>query len=99
LDDRVPVLAVPGEDEAYTDVQLMRFAQALDAMRSAGADPGLVHVAATGGLLAGAGAFGDAVRPGLGLYGMVPGWASDRDDGLRPILRVTRFFQIVAAKP
>jgi alanine racemase len=79
-------LAVPGEDEAHTDVQLMRFAQALDAMRSAGADPGLVHVAATGGLLAGAGAFGDAVRPGLGLYGMVPGWAGDRDDGLRPIL-------------
>jgi len=79
-------LAVPGEDEAHTDVQLMRFARALDAMRSAGADPGMVHVAATGGLLAGAGAFGDAVRPGLGLYGMVPGWAGDRDDGLRPIL-------------
>ena len=79
-------LAVPGEDEAYTDVQLVRFAQALDAMRSAGADPGLVHVAATGGLLAGAGAFGDAVRPGLGLYGMAPGWAGDRDDGLLPIL-------------
>ena len=79
-------LAVPGEDEAHTDVQLLRFAQALDAMRSAGADPGLVHVAATGGLLAGVGAFGDAVRPGLGLYGMVPPWAADRDDGLRPIL-------------
>ncbi|MEO8251596.1 MAG: alanine racemase [Chloroflexota bacterium] len=79
-------LAIPGEDDAYTEVQLLRLAQALDAMRSAGADPGLVHVAATGGLLAGAGAFGDAVRPGLGLYGLIPGWASDRDDGLRPIL-------------
>ncbi len=79
-------LAVPGEDEAYTDVQLLRLAQAIDAMRSAGVDPGLVHVAATGGLLAGAASFGDAIRPGLGLYGMVPGWARDRDDGLRPIL-------------
>ena len=69
-------LAVPGEDEAYTDVQLLRLAQALDAMRSAGADPGLVHVAATGGMLAGNGAFADAIRPGLGLYGMVPGWAA-----------------------
>ena len=33
-------LAVPGEDEAYTDVQLVRLAQTLDAMRSAGVDPG-----------------------------------------------------------
>ena len=37
-------LAVPGEDEAYTEVQLLRLAQTLDAMRSAGVDPGLVHV-------------------------------------------------------
>jgi alanine racemase len=79
-------LAVPGEDDAYTDVQLMRLAQALDAMRSAGVDPGLVHVAATGGLLSGASALGDAVRPGLGLYGMRPAWAADREAGLRPIL-------------
>jgi len=79
-------LAVPGEDEAYTDVQLLRLAQALDAMRSAGADPGIVHLAATGGVVAGAGTFGDAIRPGLGLYGMVPGWAGDRELGLQPVL-------------
>ena len=78
-------LAVP-EDDAYTDVQLLRLAQALDAMRSAGIDPGLVHVSSTGGLLAGVGGFADAVRPGLGLYGMLPDWAADRDPGLRPIL-------------
>jgi alanine racemase len=34
-------LAVPGEDDAYTEVQLLRLAQSLDAMRSAGVDPGL----------------------------------------------------------
>jgi alanine racemase len=79
-------LAVPGEDEAYTDVQLLRLAQAIDAMRSAGADPGLVHVAATGGILAGAGTFGDAIRPGLGLYGMAPAWARDRAVPLMPVL-------------
>jgi alanine racemase len=79
-------LAVPGEDEAYTDVQLLRLAQALDAMRSAGADPGIVHLAATGGVLAGAGTFGDAIRPGLGLYGMAPAWAADRELGLKPAL-------------
>jgi alanine racemase len=79
-------LAVPGEDEAYTDVQLLRLAQALDAMRSAGVDPGIVHLAATGGVVGGAGTFGDAIRPGLGLYGMVPAWAADRETGLQPVL-------------
>jgi len=93
-------LAVPGEDEAYSDVQVLRLAQALDAMRSAGADPGLVHLAATGGVLAGSGTFGDAIRPGLGLYGMVPGWATDRDSGLRPVLSLRalplRIFSLAA---
>ena len=40
-------LAVPGEDDAYTEVQVLRLARSLDAMRSAGVDPGLVHVSAT----------------------------------------------------
>jgi alanine racemase len=98
-------LAIPGEDDAYTDVQLLRLAQALDALRSAGVDPGLVHVAATGGILAGAGAgaFADAVRPGLGLYGLVPGWAATRDHGLRPALSLKalplRIFDLPAGAP
>jgi alanine racemase len=95
-------LAVPGEDEAYTDVQLLRLAQALDAMRSAGTDPGIVHLAATGGVVAGTGTFGDAIRPGLGLYGMVPSWASDRDTGLQPVLSLKalplRIFDLAAGE-
>jgi alanine racemase len=81
-------LAVPGEDDAFTEVQLLRLARLLDTMRSAGIEPGIVHVSATGGILAGAGSFADAVRPGLGLYGLVPGWAADQDPGLRPALAV-----------
>lgn len=95
-------LAVPGEDEAHTDVQLLRVAQALDTMRSSGIDPGLVHVAATGGMLAGVGAFADAVRPGLALYGMVPGWAADRREAFRPILSLKalplRIFDLAAGE-
>jgi alanine racemase len=79
-------LAVPGEDDSHTDVQLLRLAQVLDAMRSAGVDPGLVHVAASGGIVAGVGGFADAVRPGLMLYGMKPHWALDGDIDLRPAL-------------
>lgn len=95
-------LATPGEDDAYTDVQLLRLAQALDAMRSAGVDPGLVHVAASGGILAGAGAFADAVRPGLALYGLVPNWASERSTALRPALSLKalplRIFDLAAGE-
>ena len=79
-------LAVPGEDDSHTDVQVVRLAQALDAIRSAGVDPGLVHVAASGGIVAGVGGFADAVRPGLMLYGMKPNWALDREIHLRPAL-------------
>jgi alanine racemase len=80
-------LAVPGEDDAYTEVQLLRLARAVDAMRSAGVDPGLVHVAASGGILSGA-MSGDAVRPGLLLYGMRPDWATEREIAVRPVLSV-----------
>jgi alanine racemase len=79
-------LAVAGEDDAYTEVQQLSLARTLDAMRSAGIDPGLVHLAATGGILAGAGPFADAVRPGIGLYGLAPEWAAERETGLRPAL-------------
>ncbi len=81
-------LAIPGEDDAYTEVQLLRVARVLDAMRSAGIDPGLVHVSASGGILAGGATFADAVRPGLALYGLLPDWAADRGPELRPALSV-----------
>jgi alanine racemase len=81
-------LAAPGEDDAFSEVQLLRMAQVLDGMRSAGVDPGLIHVSASGGILAGIGDFADAVRPGLALYGLVPDWAADRETGLRPVLAV-----------
>jgi len=98
-------LAIPGEDDAFTEVQHLRLARVVDAMRSAGIDPGLVHVSATGGILsAGAGLAGaDAVRPGLALYGLLPAWAADRDPGLRPALtlkaRPLRVFDLPAGDP
>lgn len=81
-------LAVPGEDDAATEVQLLRLARVLDALRSAGIDPGIVHVSASGGILAGHVGPADAIRPGLALYGLLPAWAADRDPGLRPALSI-----------
>jgi alanine racemase len=95
-------LAVPGEDDAYTDVQALRLAQVLDAVRSAGVDPGLVHISASGGILAGVGGFADAVRPGILLYGIAPAWAADRDLDLRPALSIhalpLRLFDLAAGQ-
>jgi alanine racemase len=95
-------LAVPGEDDAYTDVQLLRLARTLDAMRSAGIDPGLVHVSATGDIVAEVVRMVDAVRPGLALYGMLPSWVTERDIGLRPALslkaRPLRLFDLDAGE-
>jgi alanine racemase len=95
-------LAIPGEDDAYTEVQVLRLARVLDAMRSAGLHPGIVHVSGTGGLLAGGDAFADAVRPGLALYGLLPAWGTDRDPGLTPALSLRalplRIFELAAGE-
>jgi len=96
-------LAVPGEDDAYTEVQVLRLARVLDGMRSAGIDPGLVHVSASGGVLAGTAPFADAIRPGLALYGLQPAGCSDRDGVLRPALSLraypSRIFEVTAGTP
>ena len=95
-------LAVPGEDDAATEVQVLRLARVLDALRSAGIDPGLVHISATGGILAGVAGPADAIRPGLALYGLVPAWAAGRERSLRPALSVKalplRLFQLPAGE-
>jgi alanine racemase len=95
-------LAVPGEDDAHTEVQLLRLARILDAMRSAGIDPGIVHVSATGGILAGVAGPADAVRPGLALYGLAPAWAGGREAELQPALslkaRPVRLFDLPAGQ-
>ena len=96
-------LAAVGEDEAHTDLQLQRLVGVLDGLRSSGIEPGLVHVAATGAILAGAGGFADAVRPGLGLYGLAPSWADARKAGLTPVLSLRtlplRIFEVAAGTP
>jgi hypothetical protein len=91
-------------DRPSADPEVLEvFARALDDLRSAGIEPGLVHVAGSGGILARAGAFADAVRPGLALYGMLPTWATELDPGLRPVLalkaRALRIFELGAGEP
>jgi len=97
-------LAVAGEDDAYTEGQLVRMAQTIDTLRSAGIDPGLVHVGASSGIVTGLTGLVDAVRPGLTLYGLLPaGIAVAPGFGtLRPALslkaRALRIFDLPAGE-
>ncbi len=58
-------------DPAHTRPQVERFDDALGRLRDARLDPGVRHIAASGGLFAGVPAY-DAIRPGLAIYGVVP---------------------------
>jgi alanine racemase len=68
-----------------TAPQVAGLVEAARALRDAGLDPGIVHVANSAGILAHPGSHFDAVRPGLALYGVLP---SPRmaDAGLEPAM-------------
>jgi alanine racemase len=79
-------------DPAPTRAQAEGLARVLEALRQRGIEPGLVHLANSAGLL-GAAAWqdllpGDAVRPGLMLYGVAPAPAFEAV-GLRPVMTLS----------
>jgi len=78
-------LAAP-EDADTTDAQLARFASALDELAAAGIDPGVIHAAASGGLLATDVSGHGLVRPGLAFYGLHPGAGDDLPVTVTPAL-------------
>jgi alanine racemase len=61
------------EDIRYTQEQLARFRAAVEAVKRAGIDPGIVHAANTGAVAFHEDAWFDMVRPGILLYGYPPG--------------------------
>jgi alanine racemase len=56
-------------DRAFTGEQLARFRGAVEQIRAAGIDPGIVHAANSGGVLLHEDSWLDMVRPGILLYG------------------------------
>jgi len=56
-------------DIAYTKAQLSCFLEAVNAIRAAGIDPGIVHAANSGAVILHPDAWLDMVRPGILLYG------------------------------
>jgi alanine racemase len=57
------------EDIAYTQWQLSRFREAVDAVKAAGIDPGIVHAANSGAVTLHPDTWLDMVRPGILLFG------------------------------
>ena len=56
-------------DITYTKTQLTRFKDAVEGIRKAGIDPGIVHAANSGGIILHPDSWLDMVRPGIFLYG------------------------------
>ena len=80
-------LAAP-ENPGFTREQLSRLDRVLTSLRSAGIAPGLIHAAASGGLLAADVSLHSLVRPGLALYGLHPDAGDPLPDSVRPALQV-----------
>jgi len=57
------------QDINYTQEQLARFKQAIEQIKAAGFDPGIVHAANSGGVILHPDTWLDMVRPGILLYG------------------------------
>ena len=57
------------DDRAYTERQIACFNDALDSIRAAGLNPGIVHAANSGAIILHPEAWFDMVRPGILLYG------------------------------
>ncbi len=81
-----PVADLPGS--AFTEAQTERFAAIVEAIRSKGIDPGLVHAANSGAVLGYPAAHFDMVRPGILLYGYYPSQEQPRSLPVRPVMEL-----------
>ena len=77
--------AADEQDPEPTERQLRRFVACLDQARALGADPQVIHAANSGAVLCFPRSHFDLVRPGIALYGALPG-SHMTNPGLRPVM-------------
>jgi alanine racemase len=82
-------------EDALFETQRTRFAAALETIRRLGGTPGLIHAANSAACLRDSRTWGDLVRPGLLLYGLVPPPMTTTLD-LKPAMQLTS--RVVAVK-
>jgi len=74
------------KDSAFTNLQIKRFRDVLDALDASKACIPLRHMANSGAILGYPEAYFNMVRPGLSLYGLYPSEDVSRDIGIRPVM-------------
>jgi len=74
------------KDLAFTNLQIKRFRDVLDALDASKACIPLRHMANSGAILGYPEAYFNMVRPGLSLYGLYPSEDVSRDTGIRPVM-------------
>jgi alanine racemase len=75
-------------DIQFTQAQLARFRNALEAIKQAGIDPGIVHAANSGGVLLHEDSWFNMVRPGIILYGYSPLGKDDTTLKVKPVMEL-----------
>ncbi len=85
----LPVADSRAEDDiAYTERQISRFLEAVESIRKAGVDPGIVHAANSGGILRHPSSHLDLARPGIIAYGYLPDPALAGIVDLKPVMEL-----------
>ncbi len=84
-------------DLRFTERQIGRFLDAVESIKKAGIDPGIVHAANSGGILQHPSSHLDLARPGIITYGYLPDPALARLIDLKPVMELET--AIAAIKP
>lgn len=74
------------KDSAFTNLQIKRFRDVLDALDTSKVRIPLRHMANSGAILGYPESYFNTVRPGLSLYGLYPSEDVSRDIGIRPVM-------------
>lgn len=80
--------AADRDSDQFTINQIKRFKKIIQSLRDAGIDPGIVHAANSGAIIAYPEAWFDMVRPGIMLYGYYPSTEQKRPLNLRPVMEL-----------
>lgn len=79
------------KDKSFANIQLNRFRDIVNNLRSEGINYGLAHTANSGAILDLPEAYFDMVRPGISLYGYYPSLETSESIKLKPVMSLISF--------
>lgn len=87
------------DDIAFTRKQITAFSEAVESIRSAGVNPGIVHAASSGGILCHPNSYFDMIRPGILVYGYVPDISLTGMIDVLPVMELVSYLSSVRFVP